>query len=918
VSSAQGDGALGVLGQDAGLTPLRRQYLQLKRRYPGTLLLFRLGDFYEAFDDDARVLSSELEIVLTGRGVAHGERIPMAGIPYHALDTHVARLIKKGYRVAVCEQLTDPRASKGLVERDVTRVVTPGTVVEPSMLDEKRNNYLVALVSDGRRAGLSYVDVSTGEFATTQLALDESQTVQRELERLGPAEVLLPAGDGLAELDGLSAAARVDDGPSAPQAELRPDRGYRVTTIDPWKADLPSAREALCRHFDVSSLEGFGCAQQPLAVRAAGAIVQYLTDTQRAALAQLTELRTYQTGDFMLLDPSTRRDLELVETARGGASRGSLVWVLDRTRTPGGARLLRAWLSQPLLDVARLRERLDTIEEFVDDAGGRARVRDHLAAVRDLERLINRVGQGLATPRDLLALRSSLGAVPLLRDVLAPALAQPESGPAAGAAGAVAARPRRRAIAEELDECRAIVDLIEQAIVADPPATLADGGVIAPGFSTELDELHASTAHAREWIDNLEGVERERTGIRSLKVGYNRVFGYYLEVSNANRDGVPDSYIRKQTLVGAERYVTPRLKEYEAIVLNAKERTVEIEQALFRQVCAQIAAQRDRVLRTARAIATADVSATLADVAVQDRFVRPTLDDGTVIQILGGRHPVVEQARPEEPFTANDVTLASDDAQIILLTGPNMAGKSTFLRQVALIVLLAQIGSFVPADSARIGLVDRIFTRVGAQDDLGAGQSTFLVEMLETAHLLTQCTRRSLLILDEVGRGTSTYDGLAIAQAIVEYIHNHPRLGARTLFATHYHELTELANVLPRLRNFRMDVHEEGGDVHFLHRVVPGGADRSYGIHVARLAGIPRAVTRRAEEILRELERQGRHRERRREPAVEVIQLSLLGEPNPALEDLNALDVLSLTPIEAIGKLFELQQKAREARNGGV
>lgn len=884
MSSLSADGPHTDPPPHASLTPLRRQYLQLKRRYRDVILLFRLGDFYEAFDNDARVVSSELGIVLTGRDVARGQRIPMAGIPHHSLDTHLSRLIKKGYRVAVCEQLSDPRTSKGLVERDVTRVVTPGTVVEPALLDEKRNNYLAAVVSDGRSAGLSYADVSTGEFAATQLALDESQILRRELERLDPAELLVPADDSL-------------DGSLAPPA---PGSAGRITRVDAWKAEQSTAQDALCRHLEIASLDALGASALPLAVRAAGVLVQYLAETRRSALTQLGELRLYQTGDFMLLDESTRRNLELVETTRSGAYRGSLIWVLDRTRTPGGARLLRAWLNQPLVDLPKLRERQEFVSELVEDASARARLRERLADVRDLERLINRIGQGLAAPRDLLSLRASLAAIPTLRTILC----SPEHR--------VESTPHRCAAAAELDDCPAIVELIDQAIVPEPPVSLADGGVIARGFSTELDDLRDSTEYARRWIENLEATERERTGIRGLKVGYNRVFGYYIEVSNANRDAVPESYIRKQTLVGAERYVTPQLKEYESIVLNAKERIVELEQALFRQICAQISADRDRVLRTARAIARIDVIASLAEVAVQNRYVRPVLDDGTVIQITGGRHAVVEQARPDEPFTPNDLYLSTDDAQIILLTGPNMAGKSTFLRQAALIVLLAQIGSYVPADAARIGLVDRIFTRVGAQDDLSAGQSTFLVEMLETARLLTQSTRRSLLILDEVGRGTSTYDGLAIARAIVEYIHNHPRLGARTLFATHYHELTELASVLPRVRNFRMDVAEESGEVHFLHRVVPGGADRSYGIHVARLAGLPRAVTRRAEEILRDLERQGRRQGRRREREIEVVQLSLLGEPNPALEELKTLDVLSLTPLEAIQKLFELQQKARQ------
>jgi DNA mismatch repair protein MutS len=889
VSQNRGDSP-GQSFDDSALTPLRRQYLQLKRRFSDAILLFRLGDFYEAFDEDARLISAELDIVLTGRDASRGQRIPMAGIPYHSLDTHLARLVKKGYRVAVCEQLSDPKLSRGLVERDVTRIVTPGTVVEPTMLDDRRNNYLVAIVpelprhgaADGALSfGLSYVDVTTGEFAATQLARDDIHTLDRELERLGPAEVLVP-GDttGWTLPAGLA--------------------GIRLTRIDSWKAELTGAREALCRQFGVKSLEGFGCASQPLAIRAAGAVVQYLAETQRASLTQLAELRTYHTGDYILLDSATRRNLELSETVRGTNGRGSLIWVLDRTRTPGGARLLRAWLNQPLIDVDRLNARLAAVQELYDDTSSRTQLRDLLGRVRDLERLIGRVGQGIASPRDLIALSASLGVVPAIRAVLAP--------PAK--LGNV---PQRQALADELDGSPELIELVDAALVASPPASSADGGIIREGFSPELDELRKSTEHARRWIENLESVERERTGIRGLKVGFNRVFGYYLEVSNANREVVPQSYIRKQTLVGAERYVTPELKEYETIVLNANERIAETEQALFRQICAQLATARAHVTRTAQAVARADVFANLAEVAVQNAYVRPVLDDGTTIEIIGGRHPVVEESRPDEPFTPNDVTLSTDSAQIVLLTGPNMAGKSTYLRQVALVVLLAQIGSFVPAESARIGLVDRIFTRVGAQDDLSAGQSTFLVEMLETAHLLTQSTRRSLLLLDEVGRGTSTYDGLAIAQAIVEYIHNHPRLGARTLFATHFHELTELASVLPRVRNFRMDVREDGNDVQFLHRVVPGGADRSYGVHVARLAGIPRAVTRRAEEILRELERKGGRANRgRHEPAVETVQLTLLGEPSPALEELRSLDVVSLTPIEAISKLFELQQKARD------
>ncbi len=880
----------------ASQTPFRRQYLQLKRRYSDAILLFRMGDFYEAFDDDAKTISAELDIVLTGRDASRGQRIPMAGVPYHALDPYLAKLVKKGYRVAVCEQISDPRASKGLVDRDVTRIVTPGTIVESAMLEEKRNNFLAALVPGRSRGsndgpsttfGFSYVDVSTGEFSTTQITRDDARILERELERVGPAEIIVPP--------------EIASSWSPPTPSVKETR---VTKLESWRLDLATARDVLCRHFEVKSLEGFGCAGQPLAIQAAAAIVQYLGETRRAALAQLTELRTYDTSGYMLLDASTRRNLEISERGRGAETRGSLLWVLDRTRTPGGGRLLRSWLNQPLVDVKGLNERLDAVSEFYDDTPARARVRELLSNIKDLERLITRIGSGTAVPRDLISLKLSLRIIPSLREGLV------ESGSSAERS------VRRRALVAALDPCSELIDLVDAAIVEDPPGTTSDGGVIRSGFSPELDDIRRSTEYARQWIDNLEPKERERTGIRGLKVGYNRVFGYYLEVSNANRESIPDDYIRKQTLVGAERYITPELKEYETLVLNARERIVESEQALFRQVCAQIAADRVRVAKTAQAVAQIDVLACLAEVAVQDQYVRPILDDSTTLEIKGGRHPVVEAIRPEEPFTPNDVHLSGEDAQIGLLTGPNMAGKSTYLRQVALTVLLAQIGSFVPAESARIGLVDRIFTRVGAQDDLAAGQSTFLVEMLETANLLSQSSSRSLLILDEVGRGTSTYDGLAIAQAIVEYIHNHPRLGARTLFATHFHELTDLATVFPRVRNYRMDVREEGTEVHFLHHVVPGGADRSYGIHVARLAGIPRAVTRRAEEILRELERKGQRGgggTKRRDPVGEVIQLAFVGEPDPVAEELRALDVLSLTPIEAIAKLFDLQRRARDS-----
>ncbi|MBI2942012.1 MAG: DNA mismatch repair protein MutS, partial [Chloroflexi bacterium] len=788
----------------------------------------------------------------------------------------------------------EERADRGLMERAVVRVVTPGTVVEPALLNDRQNSYLVAAIVEGNRAGLAYVDVTTGEFAACQIDERSGQeALQRELARLAPVEVLVPGPDHRRRRDPRGGDG--DDPLSLPVAA-------RLSPYDAWHFDLETARDALHQHFEVEALDGFGCQGLPLAIRAAGAVLQYVSETQPAARLQLTSLRTYSTAAMMTLDPATRRNLELTRTARGNTEKGSLLWVLDRTQTAMGGRLLRTWINQPLLDLAKLQARQQAVAEFVEDALRRRLAMELLAKVPDLERLINRVGQRIATPRDLLALAAGLRRVGELRGALAGDDLAPEA--------------RIAWLAQRLDPVEGASELVGQAIVPDPPTTFAEGGVIRPGFSSELDQLKESSRHAREWIASLETTERERTGIRNLKVGYNRVFGYYLEVSNANRAMVPAHYIRKQTLVGAERYITPDLKEYESIVLNAQEKIAELETAIFRQVGEQIAASGERIRATAQASALVDVFAALAEVAVRQGYVRPSLDEGTRLEIHGGRHPVVECARPEEAFVANDVSLATDSTQIVLLTGPNMAGKSTYLRMTALIVLMAQIGSFVPAREATIGLVDRIFTRIGAQDDLSAGQSTFLLEMLETAHLLSQGTPRSLLILDEVGRGTSTYDGMAIAQAVIEYVHNHPKLGARTLFATHYHELTELEHVLPRVRNYRMDVLEEGDRVVFLHRVVPGGADRSYGIHVARLAGIPRAVTRRAEEILRDLEQGKRGRAGRRtgrgEPADGVTQLALFAELHPVVEEVRHLDVLALSPLEALTKLFELQERARE------
>jgi len=867
-------------------TPMRQQYLQIKKQYPEAIVLFRLGDFYETFDDDAKIVAQVCDIVLTSRPVGKNRRVPLAGVPYHSVEGYLARLIQAGHKVAIVEQVGDVPA-KGLVDREVVRVVTPGTIVEPSLLEERRNNYLVAVVLDSGRAGLAYADITTGEFATTQIAGEETlRLVVEEIERLQPAEIVSPDAEPLRRSLGLDAA----DG--APQNAARGGRGPAVTEYDHWPFELETAGQALMDHFGVSSLDGFGVAGQPLAVRAAGGLVHYLGETQRARLEQMSNLRTYSTAQFMMLDAATRRNLELTESQRRGTVQGSLLGVLDVTVSSLGGRLLRRWLNQPLVDLARLNERLDAVEALVGDTPNRTRLRALLKEVSDLERLSSRAVQGIARPRDLVGIRQTLEVLPEVR----------------GTAERIGAGAAFFDDVVGLDECRDVVDLLAQALVEDPPATLNAGGVIRPGFSAELDNVATAAGDAKEWVANLEKRERERTAIRNLKVGYNKVFGYYLEVTKANTDRVPEAYVRKQTLVNAERYITPELKEYESLILNAEERIQELESRIFRQIVEQVAAAAERLGAVARTLARLDVYAALAEVALLHRYVRPVLSEAGNLHIAAGRHPVVEVAQRETPFVPNDVDFSAEEL-ILVITGPNMSGKSTFLRQVALIVLMAQIGSFVPADEARIGLVDRIFTRIGAQDEISAGQSTFMVEMVETANLLNHATGRSLLVLDEVGRGTSTYDGISIAWAVVEHIHNHPRLRCKTLFATHYHELTQLADLLPRVRNYNVAIAEEKDRIVFLRRVVPGGADRSYGIHVAQLAGLPRAVVHRAEEILDELEQEARAPGTGRR-TIEVRQLPLFATSNPALEELQRLDVSAMTPLEAISKLYELQKKA--------
>ncbi|MGB6837749.1 MAG: DNA mismatch repair protein MutS [Dehalococcoidia bacterium] len=876
-------------------SPIRHQYLEIKRRYPQAIVLFRLGDFYETFDEDAHVCARELDITLTSKPMGKGQRVPLAGIPYHALDGYLVRLIAKGYKVAICEQMSDPATTKGLVDRQVVRVVTPGTVVEGSLLDERANNYLVALApaparrgasgdeaglwqDPGRRVGLAHVDISTGQFAVTELP---AEALSAELARLRPAELLL--AEGMLPPEGVEAV---------------------VTPIEGHWFDPELAEMLLREHFQVASSEAFGLRGQPQAVAAAGAVLQYLRENQKACLGYLSGLSTYSPTGFMALDANTVRNLEIFAGGRDGRREGSLLGTLDLTGTAMGARLLRRWLGQPLLDISNILRRQELVEHVFGSAVRRERLQRLLGGMPDLERLCGRAGSAMATPREVVALRRGLELAPALREGLLEG-----EGSALGEASAVGD------LASRIRPCDEVASAIAQAIDEEPGATLEQGGVVRPGFSSELDEMRAITQDVRRYLAELEAHERECTGIKSLRVGYNRVFGYYIEVSKPNLRLVPSDYERRQTLVGAERFVTPQLKEYEHRIFTARERAADLEATIFRQVCAQVAAASEGILSLAAAVAELDAVTALAEAAVRYGYVRPELDEGNRIVIRDGRHPMVERVLGEGTFVPNDAHLANEDAQIIVLTGPNMAGKSTYLRQVALIVLMAQVGSFVPASSAQIGVVDRIFTRVGAQEDIASGQSTFMVEMLETASILHNATPRSLIILDEIGRGTSTYDGMAIAQAVVEYLHNRSQVAAKTLFATHYHELTELAAHLPRVRNFNVAVTEEEGRVVFLRKILPGGVDRSYGVHVAELAGLPKAVVQRARDVLADLEREvdGRRPSRRRgrrPPPAE--QLPLLTSRPALMDELASLDVDALTPLEAITKLYELRERAKK------
>ncbi|PJF39774.1 MAG: DNA mismatch repair protein MutS [Phototrophicales bacterium] len=859
-------------------TPARKQYLDIKAQYPNAIVLFRMGDFYETFDDDAELVARELDLTLTSRPLNKHEKIPMAGVPHHAVEGYIARLVEKGFHVAVVDQIGNEPIN-GVVPREVTQVITPGTVVEPSMLPERQNNYLLSIIPeldyDGvnwSKVGIAYADITTGEFAATEIHGEETPlAVLEELARLSPREVIMPKDWG-------------ERGVSMPE-------GVHLTILPNFQFDMSGARTALLHHFNVATLEGFGLHKAPLALRAAGAIIQYLQSTQPNALKHLSTIRTYSTDGFMALDATTRASLEIARSMRTGSAKGSLLDIIDRTTTSMGARLLRAWLNQPLLDIDRLNARLDAVEIFYQSGTLRAEVEAALKQVSDLERLVNRIIMDKAGPRDLITLANTLALIPELRRLI------------------VGLAPLK-SLAERLHPLPEVIEMIERCLEPEPPALMNQVGVIRDGFNAELDKIRADVSEAREYINNLEAVERKRTGISSLKVGYNKVFGYYIEVTHANADRVPPEYIRKQTLVNAERYITPEMKDCEAKIVSADTLALEVEQRIFQELIEFVKQHGQTMLTIARAIAHIDVFKSLAEVAARNNYTRPLLVLDDVLDIQEGRHPVVEHSLKQGQFVPND-TYFDKEERILLITGPNMAGKSVYMRQVALIVLLAQIGSFVPASQAKIGLVDRIFARVGAQDEIHRGQSTFMVEMTETAAILNHATPRSLVLLDEIGRGTSTYDGMAIARAVIEYLHNSPRLGCKTLFATHYHELTELENILPHVRNYNVAVANDGEEIIFLHRLVHGGASQSYGIHVARLAGVPKSVVNRAREILRELEEQGSHFGIQKHESNN--QISLFDDRrHPVLEALRKVDVESISPIDAITLLYELKRLLSE------
>ena len=867
------------------MTPAMKQYYEAKEKHKDALIFFRMGDFYESFGEDAKVIAKELEITLTSRGRdKEGGDMPLAGIPYHAVDSYLPKLIKKGYKVAICEQLEDPKMAKGVVKRGVVRVITPGTVIDSSLISDQSNNYLMSISGDGREFGISFLDVSTGEFLTTQFSDNTSyDKIISEASRMHPAECILAPGlfenkklkDRLSQLNII------------------------INKFDTEAFDLKSARERLLKHFGVMTLEGMGCEKLKFAIEASGASLLYAKTTQMRDLNHIQSMRTYSENEFMVLDSITLRNLEIIQGIRGEAV-GSLLSVIDHTKTPMGGRLLRKWILLPLIQAGKITERQDAIDEIIKKTLLRYDLRSQLSHIRDIERLIGRIVYGNSNARDLIALKVSLLTIPEITRSLK------ESDVRSGLL---------LNILERLGDHQDIVALLDRALVDDPPVTVREGGMIKEGYNEKLDELKKMSLHGKDWIAQMQQKERDRTGIKSLKIGYNSVFGYYIEVTKNNLSQVPSDYIRKQTTANSERFYTPELKEKEVMILSADDKRTALEFELFTELNHFIAGKSKELQITAQALGEIDVIANLAEMAVNNKYVRPEVNDSCNILIRDGRHPVIEYAIPGG-FVPNDTHMDCQDNQFLLLTGPNMAGKSTFMRQTALIVIMAQIGSFVPASFASIGLVDRIFTRVGAFDDLASGQSTFMIEMVELANILNNATPRSLILLDEIGRGTSTYDGYSIAKAVVEFIHNKDRVGVRSLFATHYHQLTVMSGVLKRVKNYHVAVKEEGNDLVFLRKIIPGATDKSYGIHVARLAGVPLKVTQRAKEILKEVEN-GSSIGSRGKDSAKYTQLMLFDSDNtakesPVVEELKKLNVDAMTPLEALNALADLKKKVGE------
>lgn len=875
------------------VTPMMQQYLDTKKQYKDCILFYRLGDFYEMFFDDAILVSRELEITLTGKSCGLEERAPMCGVPYHAVDSYLNRLVKKGYKVAICEQVEDPKSAKGLVKREVVRIVTPGTNISSMALEETKNNYLMAIVYVSDCYGIAVADISTGDFFMTEIS--DVKVIFDEINKFSPSEIICNNAFYVSGAD-------IDD--------LKGRLGISVSALDSWYFDDELCKKALKEQFKVMNLDGLGIADYDAGIIAAGSLMQYLFETQKTSLSHMTRIIPYSTGKYMVLDTSTRRNLELLETLREKQKRGSLLWVLDKTKTAMGGRMLRTYIEQPLIEKAEILKRQDCIAELNSQVITREEIREYLNPVYDLERLISRISYKSANPRDLIAFCSSLEMLPHIKYLL-------ENFNTA----------LLKEINEEIDSLEDVYTLIKNSINEEPPIAVKEGGIIKTGYNEEIDRLRSAKSDGKTWLAELEASEREKTGIKNLKIKFNRVFGYYFEVTNSFKNLVPDYFIRKQTLANAERYSTPELKDLEDVILGAEDKLFSLEYDLFSEIRDTIAGEVIRIQDTAKAIAKIDVFTSLANVAEHNNYVRPKINEKGLIDIKDGRHPVVEKMIPNDMFIANDTLLDNSSNRINIITGPNMAGKSTYMRQTALIVLMAQIGSFVPASSANIGICDRIFTRVGASDDLASGQSTFMVEMTEVANILRNATANSLLILDEIGRGTSTFDGLSIAWAVVEHISNPKLLGAKTLFATHYHELTELEGKLNSVNNYCIAVKEHGDNIVFLRKIIKGGADKSYGIQVAKLAGVPDSVIERAKEIVdelisadiaavaRDISVGGRQKKVKKQmyDEVDLEQMSLFDtvKDDDILKELKELDIGTLTPIEAINVLYQLQNKLK-------